>query len=222
MFSRHTIHGRSRASGGSEEGPRHVDQDESVRLLSVWDDLGAAVERAKAFEVRAIHECLRRLDHYDRLLQADRGQPVDAAPVESVGRAAHRSTELARLPELPGSSLLLSSATSHWRPSVEAEPPEIVAISRPRLEPVVSATTTTPGAKDEAGGVSRRIRGEMRSTETRQVMCRPEEWDWKTQELFRKTGDGRKRRLMTLFGRLFPGRRGSGAGNRVEDHGPRP
>lgn len=55
----------------------------TVRVLQDPEELHAAVERAREFERRGIHEYQRRIGGYDRFLVQGTSQPANVVPIDS-------------------------------------------------------------------------------------------------------------------------------------------
>ena len=184
-----------------EDGPSEpsAGYESSFWVLFTRKDVAAALQQAEECERQQIQECLRRLDHYDRCLQAVRGDLTEDLPFESamvVSRADYPSIDLASLSELARPSIPLPRATP--RPSfslgVEQRDPAlwewsntgagIIAEAQTEAGRLSSSGAIRPDPPERSGGIKARMSKALRPRRTRSRVALPTEWDWKSQALF--------------------------------------
>jgi hypothetical protein len=159
-------------------------------VLSTQKELAAALERAQEFERRAIHECLRRLDHYAGCLQAIRGDLADVLAFESaiaVGSTA--------VPEFGAPSLASPPEIPDRARSIGVDPSEgmVLAEDEPQSRCLLRCEADRVDADEKTRRI-RRLVGAMRSKRTASHVYPPQNWDWKSQALFMEATRKGKRR----------------------------
>ncbi len=181
VFHSHPQDNRQRSVETSDEGG-------AIRVLSTQRDLVEALEQAQQFERRAIHECQRRLDHYDRCLQATRGGFARVLPFEwaiAVGSTGSLPRHAAALPEIEASSLALRLAIPERAASIAMDPGEDSVIAEQGPQPQGPVWAELGHAdENEKTGVTGRLLAAVRWLRTEDHVRPPEEWDWKSQVLF--------------------------------------